>query len=653
MRARAARRHLPLLIAVGVPCVCLIVLGAMLIKNGRELARSRVAEDRQRRVAAVGRELMTTLERIKLEEAGSLVATAHENSGLGDKPRNPNLALIGWVRDGHLVLPWEDDPRVARFSRLLHGTPAGQAIAQGEHQEVVARQFETAIKLYEWAQTLTSDPVERDYAKLLAARATVKRACECTAYARKLFLSLLDSGSTDDQAVPLALYAAEQLLNARLDSSRVLDMLEREQKQQWAAPASLYLQRALLENLQRHATDSVQRNRATQLSAQLTSLIDDAEQAIALQRDLPTFLPAAGVRDARTNPVWRPYGGRSWLVSDSTPLGGLPAFVIAVRAMPAFDAINRANRVATAATGALKFSTDGLAGDPVGPEFPGLRLAFAESDSERVMGDWRIQRTFYLLAVVSVVGLTAVVGFVFWRDIRRELEIADLRSQFVASVSHELRTPLTAIRMFAETLQLERPLSASARAEYLNTIVSESERLTRLINNVLDYSKIERGQKVYRLYPGSVAAVVRAAAGAMQYPLAQQGFDLRVELSDDLPLVRLDEDAIQQAVLNLLTNAMKYSREKREIDVRVAGVDGAAVIEVKDYGVGIPSHEQSRIFDRFYRIAGPENARIPGAGLGLALVDHIVKGHGGSVKVHSTPGEGSTFAIHLPVEPAA
>jgi signal transduction histidine kinase len=98
---------------------------------------------------------------------------------------------------------------------------------------------------------------------------------------------------------------------------------------------------------------------------------------------------------------------------------------------------------------------------------------------------------------------------------------------------------------------------------------------------------------------------------------------------------------------------MKYSRERREIELRVAGVDGHAVIEVRDYGLGIPRHEQSRIFDRFYRVPVPENTRIPGAGLGLALVDHIVKGHGGSVKVQSAPGEGSTFAIHLPLEPAA
>jgi signal transduction histidine kinase len=234
--------------------------------------------------------------------------------------------------------------------------------------------------------------------------------------------------------------------------------------------------------------------------------------------------------------------------------------------------------------------------------------------------------------------------------VRRELKLAELRSQFVASVSHELRTPLTAIRMFAETLQMERPLPPGARTEYLDTIVNESERLTRLIGNVLDYAKIERGQRVYRFESASVVEVVQRAAKAMEYPLARQGFGLDVNVVD-VPKTAIDEDAIEQAVLNLLSNAMKYSRDRRDIELRVSGDNAHAVIAVTDHGLGIPHAEQARIFDRFYRAEVPENARIPGAGLGLALVDHIVKAHGGLVHVTSAPGEGSTFAIHLPLVP--
>jgi signal transduction histidine kinase len=251
---------------------------------------------------------------------------------------------------------------------------------------------------------------------------------------------------------------------------------------------------------------------------------------------------------------------------------------------------------------------------------------------------------------VFVIAVSVGGGALFWRSVRRELQLAELRSQFVASVSHELRTPLTAIRMFAETLQMERPLSPSARADYLDTIVHESERLTRLVNNVLDFSRIERGEKQYRLEPASVAAIVRSTAGTVEYPLTRSGFRLRLDVAEDLPDVRVDQDAIGQALLYLLSNAMKYAGETRQIDLTVQRVNGDAVVAVKDYGLGIAPDEQSRIFERYYRAPVPENSRIPGAGLGLALVDHIVKAHGGHVEVTSAPGAGSTFAIHLPLE---
>ena len=223
------------------------------------------------------------------------------------------------------------------------------------------------------------------------------------------------------------------------------------------------------------------------------------------------------------------------------------------------------------------------------------------------------------------------------------------RSQFVASVSHELKTPLTAIRMFAETLLLRGSPDANMREEYLETIVNESERLTRLLNNVLDFSKIEQGTKQYRLAPHSLGSIAQSAVASMQYPLAQQGFELCVDIENDIPLVAADPDAIQQAVLNLLSNAMKYSGDGPRIDLRVKRVDGKALLWISDRGLGIPSGEQHRIFDKFYRVSGPDRDSIPGTGLGLTLVQHIANAHGGTVTVESAPGEGSTFSLTLPL----
>jgi signal transduction histidine kinase len=219
----------------------------------------------------------------------------------------------------------------------------------------------------------------------------------------------------------------------------------------------------------------------------------------------------------------------------------------------------------------------------------------------------------------------------------------------VASVSHELKTPLTAIRMFAETLARATVRDPHAREEYLMTIVNETERLSRLLNNVLDFSRIERGQREYQLRPTALDAVVHRSARTLEYPLSQQGLSLRVDVADDVPLVQADEDALQQAVLNLLTNAMKYSGSSSEIDLTLQRSSGEAIIRVRDHGLGIPTVYRDRVVEKFFRVPSAETAGIPGAGLGLTLVDHIVRGHGGRLEIESLVGSGSTFSIHLPV----
>jgi signal transduction histidine kinase len=228
------------------------------------------------------------------------------------------------------------------------------------------------------------------------------------------------------------------------------------------------------------------------------------------------------------------------------------------------------------------------------------------------------------------------------------MRLAALRAQFVSSVSHELRTPLTAIRMFAETLLLGRAARNDMRDDYLQTIVSESERLTRLLDNVLDFAKIEAGRKTYHLRPCAPADVVRSAASTMGDLLARNGFHLEIAIDEEMPLVLADRDALEQALLNLLTNAVKYSGRGRQIQLAVRSRDGRVVIDVVDAGIGIPPAEQGRIFEKFYRVNDPEHGSIPGTGLGLTLVAHVVAAHHGDIRVQSEVGRGTTFSIVLP-----
>jgi signal transduction histidine kinase len=232
----------------------------------------------------------------------------------------------------------------------------------------------------------------------------------------------------------------------------------------------------------------------------------------------------------------------------------------------------------------------------------------------------------------------------------REAETAEMRSQFVASVSHELKTPLTSIRAHAETLLLGRTQNPETTSDYLKTIVSESERLTRLVDSVLDFSRIERGRKAYQLQETRLEEVVQAAARAMAHPLSQLGFILAISSDGSEPTLRADPEALTQAILNLLGNAMKYSGDSKRIEMRIGTRDGEAFVDVIDHGIGIAGDEQSRIFERFHRVQSQETSDIAGTGLGLPLALHVVEAHQGRIAVVSNPGRGSTFSVLLPLQ---
>ncbi len=206
--------------------------------------------------------------------------------------------------------------------------------------------------------------------------------------------------------------------------------------------------------------------------------------------------------------------------------------------------------------------------------------------------------------------------------------------------------------MYGELLRMGAAEDDERRTEYLATIANESERLSRLIANVLDFSRIEQGEQRYALAPVSLEQLARGIERTMSYPLQQAGLELRVAVEPDVPTVLADRDALAQAVLNLLSNAIKFRREDpaaRQIDLLVERSNGAACIRVRDRGRGISPAARPHIFERFYRAPEAEQAGIPGTGLGLALVAHVARGHGGAVEVESTVGGGSTFSIRLPL----
>jgi signal transduction histidine kinase len=235
-----------------------------------------------------------------------------------------------------------------------------------------------------------------------------------------------------------------------------------------------------------------------------------------------------------------------------------------------------------------------------------------------------------------------------YSNVRRELHLSRLKSDFVANVSHELKTPLALVRLFAETLELGRVPNEDKARQYYRVINKESQRLTQLINNILDFSRIEAGRKEYRFVTTNVAKVVADVVDSYRFHIEQQGFDLQVRVAEDLPEVEADPEALGQAVLNLLNNAIKYSRDSKSIVVDVRRDESRVLISVADQGIGIPKGEHKKIFEKFYRGEDSLVHETKGSGLGLPLVRHILEAHGGSVEVDSAPGRGSTFTLVVP-----
>ena len=257
---------------------------------------------------------------------------------------------------------------------------------------------------------------------------------------------------------------------------------------------------------------------------------------------------------------------------------------------------------------------------------------------------------FLTLLVLSVLlfGITLIL-----RSAAREMKLAQAKSDFVSNVSHELKTPLTKIRLFAEILTQGRIKNPEKAQGYYSIIENESRRLSQLIDNILDFSRMEAGRKSYQLVESDLAELVEDVVRSYEYQLVNSNFELKVDLQPNLPSIMVDQEAISQAVMNLLTNAVKYSDKIKTVGVRVFQADQFIGIEVSDSGIGIPRSEHQRIFEKFHRVGSALVHNTKGSGLGLSLVKHIMEAHRGRVRVESVPGQGSRFTLLLPLSDPA
>jgi two-component system phosphate regulon sensor histidine kinase PhoR len=259
------------------------------------------------------------------------------------------------------------------------------------------------------------------------------------------------------------------------------------------------------------------------------------------------------------------------------------------------------------------------------------------------------QRVTTNIILISLLTLVLIFGvWIVFRNVKKEVQLAQIKSDFVSNVSHELRTPLSLISMFSETLEMDRVPSEEKKKEYYKIISQESTRLGRIVNTILNFSKMEAGKRKYNFVESYLNDVAENVCSSYKFHLENLGFAFSLEKDETIPILKLDEEAVSEAIVNLLDNAVKYSGDNKEIKIHTGKENNYAFVEVVDRGIGIPDNDQKKIFEKFFRVSSGNIHNIKGSGLGLSIVKHIMDAHKGKIKLFSEVNKGSKFKLLFP-----
>lgn len=259
------------------------------------------------------------------------------------------------------------------------------------------------------------------------------------------------------------------------------------------------------------------------------------------------------------------------------------------------------------------------------------------------------ERTKVNLLLLVALDVILIIGVVLvFRNLKKEVDLAQNKADFVSNVSHEIRTPLALISMFAETLEMDRVHSEEKKREYYRILSKETQRLSGIVNKILNFSQTEAKKKTLHLESLHLDTEIKGILNTYDFHLSNKGFEYTYAGKDDL-WIKADREALVEAVINLIDNAMKYSEDKKCIEIHIAREGNYAFVAVKDYGIGIRRKDQKHIFDKFYRVSSGNLAKSRGTGLGLSLVKQLMEAQQGKITVASEPGKGSQFKLYFPL----
>ena len=587
---------------------------------------SAVEAQRSRERLEQAADRIAALLRANLAETGERLAAA-ASSPAGVAPGSDQSLLLIFTRDSFSAYP----PGSLLYTPVAeHGAEAPEsAFAEGEAAEIRLRQLDKAAGIY---RRLSETKDRALQAGALMRLARVLRSSGETEAAKTVYERLSRMDGVRVAGAPAALVARHALCDLSRD------------------PADgMRLQKDLLAGLWTLTRGQFEFywEEAARLSGREERLGERTGLTEAAAVAWSEWKRTASTRGQRT--IWA--DGRPWFTMWRSAVGRQAVLIqrpeSILQALPAeVDAactlLDEEGRVVAGRKGV----GDAVVRMATESQLPwSLYVAGSQGPGDRTM---TARQRLMLLGLATVVVFLIAGTYFVGRAIRREIAVSRLQSDFVATVSHEFRSPLTAMRQLSELLALGRVSDEERRQKYYDTLVSETRRLQALVETLLNFGKMEEGARQYRFEQIDTGELVEGVVAEFTPQLASSGRRIELRHPPTSCPIEADAEALALAVRNLIDNALKYSPDQSAVSVEWSCENGAIAIRVRDRGMGIPATEQPLIFQKFVRGRAAIAANVKGTGVGLAMVRHVVRAHGGEVRVASAPGEGSTFTILLP-----
>ena len=642
MNRKRSASHLRLLfvLAVVIPCLILGVIAIRSINREKAFIELRLERTLDAELVHMVSLVNADLDRIKEELASSLN---------GDESASPRDALAAWKTRSPLVgVPFLLSPDLQIVWPSFSGTPSEEerAFLNGNGEFITGR---ASIPVYQNIALVYKDEITRSREDL------GKNAPEAGA-ASKPALESPRLGL--ERAGPPV---AEEAKSGLKESKSRVEEVEAQQKALSDFEMSPELRKVVYDQAREKGQQAAPRTVSPgdalspkkEAPPQASIFISESRRFTEITEGRGDGLIPRFIQDKLTLLFWKrdPSGGFTGCVLDGDSLRGrlvglLPEIFTPVRILTILDENGRP--LITPDDNKGRDWRRPLAAREISERLPRWEIAAYLSSPDAVASRANLTTLILWILVLFLLVAMATGGTTILNTLRSEMLLARQKTTFVANVSHELKTPLTSIRMFAEMLKERRQPDPEKQEKYLSLMVSETERLTRLINNVLDFARMERGERKYEKRGLDVALLYEGLVEGQRVRLEHNGFEVTFQNDLGEAFIEGDEEALKQALLNLLSNAEKYSGEARKVDVDVTGTADSILINVKDRGIGVPPRETKKIFEEFYRADDSPTAKVRGSGLGLPIALRIVRDHGGDIHYFPREGGGSVFQIRLP-----